>query len=254
VPATHAALLTLALVLLYEGAAFLFLGMLGRPRTGLLLSGPVSVLLPLAGILRGARVPLHDALRLRAVPPASIALAVVGLIAAVPPVLAVAVRFVRPAERVEQFFTELLRAGSAADLAVVFLVAALVPAVTEEVLFRGFLQGALERRLGRWPGILLAAAAFGAIHGLTRAPTAAVLGIVLGWIASRAGSVVPAIAAHAAVNAVAVSIVNTNGFGTGDGWPETLPLPALLMWAAISAGALAAFARGTATTRAGPAA
>jgi membrane protease YdiL (CAAX protease family) len=160
-------------------------------------------------------------------------------------VLAVLTRLIETPDHVEEFFTRLLTAGSPAELAVVLLAAAVVPAVTEEVLFRGFLQGALERRLGRWPAVLVAAAAFGLIHGAGRAPVAFTMGLLLGWTAARTGSVLPAIAAHASVNAIAVTLVNSPGFGTGRGWPETLPWPALLLWAAASAGALATLRRRT---------
>lgn len=231
---------TLALVLLYQGGAFLFLGLLGLPRTGLLVTGPFLVLLPLALGIRTARLPLRETLRWRPVPPWTVLAAVVGVVAALPPVLAVSARLVQTPEQVEEFFTRLLSARSPADLVVILLAAAVVPALTEEILFRGFLQGALERRLGKGAAILTAAAAFGAIHGADRALAASLLGVLLGWAAARTGSVLPAIAAHAAVNTVAVSLVNSPGFGTGRGWPETLPWPALLVWGALSVAAFAA--------------
>lgn len=193
------------------------------------------MLLPLILGIRAAGFPLRETLRWRTVPPLPVLAAVVGVVAAVPPVLALVARFVQTPERVEEFFTRLLSARSPADLAVVVLAAAVVPALTEEILFRGFLQGALERRLGPVPAVLTSAAGFGFIHGPERAPAAFLLGILLGWTAARTGSVLPAIAAHAAVNTIAVSLVNSPGFGTGNGWPETLPWPALAVWAALSA-------------------
>lgn len=238
------AALTLALVLLYEAGGFLFLGLLGRPRLGLLVTGPLLVLFPLAGALHSARLPLRASLRLNPVRTGDVLLAVTAVVAAVPPVLAVLSRLVQTPPRVEEFFTGLLRAHSAADLVVVLLLVAVIPAWTEETLFRGFLQRGLERRLGRAAGIAMASVAFGIIHGPARAPSALALGLLLGWIASRTGSIVPSVAAHAVVNALAVSVVNAErGFGTGRSWPETLPAPALVLWAAISAAAIAALAR-----------
>jgi membrane protease YdiL (CAAX protease family) len=230
-------------VLLYQGGALLFLGVLGRPRTGLLLTGPLLVLLPLALALRGARIPLRGALRWNPVSPLSAAAAAAGVVAALPAVLAVVTRFVHTPDRVEEFFTRLLSARSPGDLAVVIVAAAIVPALTEEILFRGFLQGALERAIGRWAAIVAAAAAFGVIHGADRAPAAFLMGVLLGWTAARAGSVLPAVAAHACVNVLAITLVNSPGFGTGRGWPETLPWPALLVWSLLSAAALATFHR-----------
>jgi membrane protease YdiL (CAAX protease family) len=249
-PLRHVAALTAALILVYQAGAWLFLSLLAKPRTGLLVTGPFLVLLPLIGALRAARLPVRDSLRVRPVRMRAALLAALGVVAAAPPVLAFAATFVRTPERVEEFFTTLLRASSGVDLVVVLAAAALVPAVTEEILFRGFLQGALERSAGRWAGILLTAALFGLIHGFSRAPAAAALGALLGWTVARTGSIVPAVAGHAAVNALAVTLVNSPGFGTGAGWPETLPLPALLVWTAISIAALSAFAHVTRTERA----
>lgn len=242
-PALRASAWTLALLLLYQGGAFLFLGVLGRPRTGLLVTGPALVLAPLVLGLRAARLPVRETLRWRGVSPLSVAAAVLGVVAALPPVLALVTRFVQTPERVEEFFTRLLQAGSPADLAVVLAAAAIVPALTEEILFRGFLQGALERRFGPGPAIVTAAAGFAVIHGADRAPAAFLMGLLLGWVTARTGSVLPAIAAHAAVNTVAVTLVNSPGFGTGRGWPETLPGPALAAWALVSAAAFATLHR-----------
>lgn len=251
-PLRYVVALTAALILVYQAGVFLFLSILARPRTGLLVTGPLLVLLPLIGALRAARLPIGESLRLRPVPKRVVLLAALGVVAAAPPVLAVAATFVRTPDRVEEFFTTLLRASSGVDLAVVLAAAALVPAVTEEILFRGFLQGALERSVGRWAGIVVTAVLFGLIHGFSRAPAAAALGVLLGWVVARSGSILPAVAAHAAVNAIAVTLVNSPGFGTGTGWPETLPLPALLAWTAISIAALAAFARFTRASRSCP--
>ncbi|HMB68679.1 MAG TPA: CPBP family intramembrane glutamic endopeptidase [bacterium] len=229
---------TFALVLLYQGGALLFLRVWERPLTGLMVTGPLLVLLPLLLGIRGARLPVGETLRWRPVPAGSFLAAVVGVVAALPPVLAAASRLLPTPDHVEEFFTRLLTARSPEELAVVLVAAAVVPAVTEEVLFRGFLQGALERRLGRWPAVLTAAAGFGLIHGAERAPVAFVMGILLGWTTGRTGSVLPAIAAHATVNAIAVTLVNSPGFAAGRGWPETLPWPALLIWSLVSGAAL----------------
>lgn len=90
-------------------------------------------------------------------------------------------------------------------LLVVLLVAA-VPLV-EELFFRGLVQGALLKRLGRpAPAVALGAVVFGVTHyepvsllGLVA------FGVVLGTLAHRAGRLGPALVAHAAFNAVAVT-------------------------------------------------
>jgi hypothetical protein len=69
------------------------------------------------------------------------------------------------------------------------------------------------------------------------------MGVLLGWVTARTGSVLPAIAAHACVNTIAITLVNSPGFGTGRGGPETLPWPAVLVWGLLSVTAFAALSR-----------
>jgi len=91
------------------------------------------------------------------------------------------------------------------SLAFSLLALALGSAVGEELFFRGLLQRALEPRLGAAGAIAVAALAFGAAHGdWVHGGAAAVLGLYLGALAQAAGSIRPAIAAHAANNALAV--------------------------------------------------
>jgi membrane protease YdiL (CAAX protease family) len=73
--------------------------------------------------------------------------------------------------------------------------------IGEELLFRGFVQRRLSQRWGRWPAILVSAALFGLIHfDPVQSTYAFAMGIALGWVADRIGSVWPGVAAHAANN------------------------------------------------------
>ena len=88
-----------------------------------------------------------------------------------------------------------------------WLVVVILPAVCEELFFRGWVlaafAGASPRRGRAVAAVLLQAAAFAAFHLLPeRMPQTFVLGVVLGWITLTTGSLVPAILAHAAHNAV----------------------------------------------------
>ena len=95
---------------------------------------------------------------------------------------------------------------SAADWLILVAVAAALPALCEETLFRGCLQGVLERR-GTVPGVLLTGMLFGAFHLVphTMLP-AAFLGIVLGTLVVRTGSILPAVLAHFGNNFMAVTV------------------------------------------------
>lgn len=83
---------------------------------------------------------------------------------------------------------------------------ALLAPLLEEVLFRGAIQGALMRFFGRpWPAIILSALLFGIIHmNPVQVVYAALLGIVLGWIYYRTGSLLSVIVGHILNNSLAV--------------------------------------------------
>jgi len=83
----------------------------------------------------------------------------------------------------------------------------LVPALAEEMFFRGLLLPRLSRAWGPAPAIVVSAAAFGIFH-LDRVQGAVgfVAGLLLGWVAERFGSVRPCIAAHATNNMLFVAL------------------------------------------------
>jgi membrane protease YdiL (CAAX protease family) len=82
----------------------------------------------------------------------------------------------------------------------------LVPGFAEELFFRGAVQRSLIGRYGGPIGIVLASILFGAFHvDPPQAVGAAVLGLMLGFVTWRTGSVVPAMVGHAANNALALA-------------------------------------------------
>jgi len=97
-------------------------------------------------------------------------------------------------------------------IALVVLSAVVVAPVVEEFLFRRVLQGWL---LVRFPGgagltaVALQALAFGLAHagqGLAPVPLT-ILGMVLGWLTLRTGTLLPGIVLHALFNAVSIALV-----------------------------------------------
>lgn len=122
-------------------------------------------------------------------------------------------------------------AAAPGTLVLALLGVGVAPALGEELLFRGLLQGALLRRVGAALAIPLAAAAFGAFHlDLVHGSVAFVLGLYLGLVAWRAGSVRPAIVGHALNNGFAVATamlgVPSAPSAPGGGW-IAVPLLAL---------------------------
>jgi membrane protease YdiL (CAAX protease family) len=90
--------------------------------------------------------------------------------------------------------------------------AALAAPVCEEVTFRGYVQTTLSLR--HRPAVTIAAGAllFSIIHlDPVRLPALLVLGSVFGWLTWRAGSIWPAVAAHAANNGIAAALLLATG-------------------------------------------
>lgn len=90
-------------------------------------------------------------------------------------------------------------------LGLALVVIAVLPAIAEEMLFRGVLARGLDTRLGAFWAILISAAAFGLYHLLPiqMIPTF-LLGLALGVIAVRGDSIVPTMIAHALNNTIAI--------------------------------------------------
>jgi len=81
--------------------------------------------------------------------------------------------------------------------------AILVAPLAEELFFRGLVQSGLGRLLrGRWPAVVCTGLLFGAIHTQPEAVVPlAVLGIALGYLYERTGSLIAPILMHALFNA-----------------------------------------------------
>ncbi|MEK6797753.1 MAG: ABC transporter permease subunit/CPBP intramembrane protease [Planctomycetota bacterium] len=115
---------------------------------------------------------------------------------------------------------------SAMPLVAVLLTIAVVPAVCEELLFRGLLLSSLLGSTGPWRAILVSAAVFAAYHFFFfKAAVTGGLGILLGYLCWRSRSIVPSMLAHLLHNALgALSAVRPEWFAwmdlPGDADPE----------------------------------
>jgi sodium transport system permease protein len=98
------------------------------------------------------------------------------------------------------------------NLGVAVLVFAVMPAITEEVAFRGYILSGLERSYSRTTSIVLSALLFGFLHVLLslfqQLFGAAVLGLVLGLIAVRSRSLWPGVVFHFVNNTLGVLTVD----------------------------------------------
>ena len=127
-------------------------------------------------------------------------------------------RLFKPLEEMIEAMTAFLASGEGVKRVVILLSVAGLPAIFEELSFRGVLQPLLIRATGSafW-GIALTAIVFSAIHFpfygfLPRV----LLGALFGWLAHRSGSLIPGMAAHFANNALAAVTLWVTGSMTDD--------------------------------------
>ena len=126
-----------------------------------------------------------------------------------------------------------------------YVVIGLLASLSEEVVFRGAILRSLLRssRLSVWGAIALSALMFSVIHlNPAQLPHAFIIGLLLGWMYYRTGSILPGVAYHWANNSVAYVLYNLypdpdmkliDLFGTGSrvlmavGFSLLILLPAL---------------------------
>jgi ABC-2 type transport system permease protein/sodium transport system permease protein len=121
-----------------------------------------------------------------------------------------------------------------------FLLVTVVPAITEELFFRGFLFAALRRTCGAVTTITVCALLFGVFHvatepfGLDRLLPSTLMGFILGWVCWRSGSVFAPMLLHACHNAILIWILYEKAQPGGGYFAEMefVPWPWLLAAAA----------------------
>ncbi len=112
----------------------------------------------------------------------------------------------RPLE--SQLVAALLKCITTTDFVITLVVAGLLVPFYEEVIFRGFLFGALERRWdGAW-ALGVSSVVFAVIHGLTHLPVLLVVALVLGWLRLRTGDLRRSILLHSFNNTLAILLLN----------------------------------------------
>ncbi|MFT5527579.1 MAG: sodium transport system permease protein [Pirellulaceae bacterium] len=134
---------------------------------------------------------------------------------------------------------------------VVFIVIAILPALFEELFFRGFLLTSM-RSAGNLRAIVLTAVIFAGFHiisgGLVRFIPSMFVGLILGWIAIRSGSILPGIALHVANNGILALLTYYSDDLVAAGWIdadlEGIPVPWLVVGSllAVAGSALCVFA------------
>jgi membrane protease YdiL (CAAX protease family) len=93
------------------------------------------------------------------------------------------------------------------SIVITLVLVGLLGPIAEEIFFRGFVLPGLIKRLGVWRALVISSLVFGLFHIDPGAivPTFA-LGLALGWVYLKTGSIWPAIFAHGLHNTVAVLV------------------------------------------------
>jgi len=127
-------------------------------------------------------------------------------------------------QQMELLYTMLLGGGGIINLTKGLLIGALIPAVSEEVLFRGVIQRSLEEELSPLRAILWTGTIFGVIHfNPTDIIGLIVIGIYIGVLAYSTRSLLLPIAVHFVNNAIAVVAMNVNNGNSSD-LPNGIPI------------------------------
>ena len=123
---------------------------------------------------------------------------------------------------------------------------AAAPAVCEELAFRGFILSGLRNVGSPWRAICVSAIFFGLSHGiLQQSLIACLIGVLLGWLALRTGSILPGMVFHLVHNSLGVLVARAPDWLASE-WPTLSALVrsaddggVVFAWPVVLAGGLA---------------
>ena len=101
----------------------------------------------------------------------------------------------------------------------IVLVMAAMPAVCEELAFRGFILSGLRHIGSPWRAVVVSAVFFGLNHGiLQQSLIASLVGVLLGWLAIWSGSIFTGMTFHLVHNALVVLLARLPSSAAAE-WP-----------------------------------
>ncbi|MCJ7554869.1 MAG: CPBP family intramembrane metalloprotease [Ignavibacteriaceae bacterium] len=110
-------------------------------------------------------------------------------------------------EMVEKTYGNLLRADNIFEMAFVFFIIAVIPAVSEEVMFRGYIQKSFELKMKPFTAALITAIFFGLYHfnpyGII---PLILLGLFFGYAAYKSNSIIVPMVLHFLNNFIAIAL------------------------------------------------
>jgi len=183
-------------------------------------------LLPVAALAFIQRFPLAETFSLRRPNLRSVVGAVLIGCSASVAVAGLTMRLLPAPESLVEGLREVLMLGKEpAPLWTVWLVLAITPALCEETLFRGLILSGL-RRFGPWVAIGISALLFGLAHAsIYRLLPTFVLGLVLGYVAWRSGSIYCSMIIHALNNGLIATLARDDSFAARLHWDDMQFVP-----------------------------
>lgn len=110
-------------------------------------------------------------------------------------------------EGAEQLNSALMFDNTGQMLAIALTASIIVP-IYEEIFFRGFVHNFVANWLGKWGSIVVGALIFGVFHLIpVQIVTAFLLGLVLGWLYEKSGSLWIVIICHVVNNSLAMGVL-----------------------------------------------
>lgn len=173
---------------------------------------------------------LHERLRLfrPVASPTLLILAFIGVLSLqLAFVAATQLKIFPESDLLEEMFAKINAMGPLGRLAAILFIG-VAPGICEEVLFRGYVQTGLSRRWGPWRGALVTAVLFGTMHlNFLQGAFATLLGLYLGLLTERTGSVIPAMVLHGMNNVLATVMAIGN-------WEPSFAQPQIVLGAAFA--------------------
>jgi membrane protease YdiL (CAAX protease family) len=217
----------------------------------------VLMLLPTLYLARTQSLPLRDLFRLRPASPTVFLAVLVGVVSLstvlqaytiaqevwlVPPGMKKI--YMELSNKTQEAIITLVHTGNTWGLILALLSVAVMPAISEEFLFRGLVQRSFERRMRPLAAVALAGMMFGSVHLQPVNGVALIaLGCFFGYVTWSSGSIYPAIFGHFLFNALTIVALFFTGEGTidivsrhtSDDVLELLPIaiPALFVFIAV---------------------
>lgn len=231
-PSTGQALFCFALMVALRGIPVVGDGGSLMIRTGISYLAFVATPPLIMALLLTTRPRQGLALRLPSVMTLVVAALLAGLL--VPPLANLTVTILHQFPRLEELLSEsqpfvqevhALRDGQGAFWWMYLVVYVFLPAICEELAFRGFILCGLRRRFPVWTAILISSFLYALYHmNVFQALPTFTLGVVLGVLAVRSGSVFPGMLFHLLYNGMLIGVPLLARFGYSD---ESLSLQSL---------------------------